>query len=114
MHDEREKRFDRRAFVSLAMAISGAGLPVTGLANHLLGMEEMTLRRHVWMTAHNVLALMFTFFALWHVTLNRRALVGHIRGLARRAPAVRREAVYALGVVAAVTFVVVSHAFHVR
>jgi hypothetical protein len=105
--------FNHRAFVSMMIAAAGIGLPITGIANHLLQFEPMTVQRHAWMAAHNSLGFLFVIFALWHVLLNRRALLNHARGLAARATAVSREAVYAVAVIVLTTAVAAGHAFHV-
>lgn len=108
------RRFNYRAFVSLTIALAGAGLPVTGIGNHWQQLEPMTVARHAWMSAHNSLGVIFVVFATWHVVLNRRALVAQIRGVAGRVPRAGRELLYALAVVGATTGVVIAHAIHLR
>lgn len=109
---ESGKQFNRRAFVSLLAAISGLGLPVTGYMCHLSAMEPMTAQRHVWMSAHNSLGLVFMVAAIWHVILNRQALMRHLRAAAAGITGVSREAVWALALVALVLFIAVGHALH--
>ncbi len=109
-----DKPFNHRAFVSMMIAIAGIGLPITGIANHLLQFEPLTIRRHAWMAAHNSLGFLFVVCALWHVVLNRRALLNHARGLAARAVALSREAVCAVALIALTTAVAAGHAFHVH
>lgn len=106
------KKFNVRSFVALMVLFAGVGLPVTGIANHLCQFDSLTTERHAWMTAHNVLALLFVVFAVWHCILNRRGLWGHIKGIAPCFPSVSREALFAAGVVAVIVLVSVSHAFH--
>ena len=96
------------------MVFSGIGLPITGVANHLTGMESLTVQRHAWMSAHNVLALMFSVFCVWHIILNRSALGRHLREAASRAAAISRETACAAALVFGVAFIFISHAFHVR
>ena len=69
-----DRKFNLRAFAVLMITFSGLGLPVTGLVNHFYGFAPLSVERHAWMSAHNVLALLFTVFTVWHVVLNRRAL----------------------------------------
>lgn len=102
----------RRAFVALAMAFSAIGLPVTGIANHLRQFDDLTRARHAWMSAHNVLALIFVVFAVWHVALNWRPLARHVRGLAERFPSVSREAALAAALVGSLLLLAVGHALH--
>ncbi len=114
MSKGQRNQFNKRSFVSLMIFFLGAGLPVTGLANHLLQMEPMTPRRHAWMTAHNVLGILFVGFALWHIMLNRRAIMHAIRGEFTDLRLLSREALCAAGLIAAVLVIMVSHAFHVQ
>ena len=107
-----DRKFNLRTFAVLMITFSGLGLPVTGLANHLYGFAPPSVERHAWMSAHNVLALLFTVFAVWHVILNRRALWNHLQGLTARLPRAHREAVVAGAVVAVALLVFVGHAFH--
>lgn len=107
-----DRRFNLRAFAVLMITFSGLGLPVTGIVNHFYGFAPLSLERHAWMSAHNVLALLFTIFAVWHVVLNRRALWNYLKGLAARMPRANREAVVAVAVVAVALLIFVGHAFH--
>ena len=112
MKTETKKQFNRRAFVALVATMSGLGLPVTGLMNHLHQTEPATLVRHVWMSAHNSLGIIFVVFAVWHAVLNRRALLSHLRGAVAQVPRLTREAIVAVMLVVALVGIVVSHAFH--
>jgi len=111
---ESKKQFNRRAFVALMSAISGLGLPITGLMNHIYGMEFLTVRRHVWMSAHNSLAIIFTITATWHVILNRQALLRHIKAAKSGIMGVSREMAYASAIIAVVLLIMVGHALHLR
>ncbi len=102
--------FDTRAFVALTIAISGMGLPMTGLPLHMLDVGPPSLARHAWMSAHNSLAFFFLVFSVWHVWLNRRTLWSHLRRRAAQASDARREALLALAVVG-LSLLIVSHAF---
>jgi len=107
------KSFNTRAFVTITVALSGLGLPMTGLPLHLLDSAPLSVARHAWMTAHNALGFVFVTFAIWHVLLNRRALRSHLRRAAAHAGQVNREALLALAVVAA-ALALVGHVFLVR
>ncbi|HEY3266534.1 MAG TPA: DUF4405 domain-containing protein [Armatimonadota bacterium] len=114
METAARKRFNRRAFASLMAAFAGAGLPVTGVANHLLQFDPLTPERHAWMAAHNSLAFLFLAFALWHVALNRRALLNALRGRLTPIPALSREAALAAAVVTLTTSLAVGHVYLLR
>jgi hypothetical protein len=111
MIPETAKPFDARAFTVLGAALSGLGLPLTGLLNHLHQLESITPPRHAWMAAHNILALLFVFFTVWHLLLNRRALLKYLRSIVSRRPFIRREALWAFGLVAVLLSFAVGHAF---
>ncbi len=110
--EQARPRFNLRAFVSLMIAATGLGLPVTGVFNHVYGFAPLTLERHAWMSAHNVLGVLFVGFSVWHVVLNRRALWRHLSSTAARLPALSREALVAGAIVAAAVAAVVGHALH--
>ena len=106
------KRFNQRAFVSLVVALAALGLPLTGLFTHVTGTEPLSPRHHFWMAAHNSLGIVFTAFVVWHVVLNRRALLAHIRGVTGPWQTVSREILWATALVTAVLLGAVSHTFH--
>ncbi len=110
--ETRTRKLNTRAFVVLMIGFSGVGLPVTGVANHILGFSPMSIARHAWMAAHNILGLLFLAFSIWHIVLNRRALWNYMRYSAGRIPAVSREVTLAGIVVALALLVFVGHAFH--
>ncbi len=109
--EKNTRKLNVRAFVALMIGLSGLGLPLTGVMNHTYGFAPPSVERHAWMSAHNVLGLLFTVFCLWHVILNRRALLAHVRSVAGRLPACSREATLAATVVALALVLFVGHAF---
>lgn len=106
------RRFNTRGFVTLTVALSGLSLPISGLANHVLGFE-LSVARHAWMSAHNSLGVVFVAFSIWHIALNRRPLWSHLRHASVQAVGVSREALAALAVISA-ALLFVGHAFLVR
>jgi hypothetical protein len=105
-------KFNIRSFVALMAGMSALGLPVTGIACHYYGFEPMTVARHAWMSAHNILGFIFAVSALWHAALNRRAIGGYIRNVAAKTPRISREAALAAVTVVCLTLLITSHAFH--
>ena len=105
------KRLNPRAFTAMVMVFSGLGLPVSGIANHAYGFAPLSVERHVWMSAHNALGVLFAVFSIWHIVLNRRALWNHVRNAASHLPAMSREAMVAGAVVATTLLLFVGHAF---
>ncbi len=102
--------FNYRAFWSLLLAAAVIGLPWTGLENHLHGFDGITVERHAWMSAHNVLGLLFVIAVVAHVIMNGRALLRYARGLAARVLPLSREAVVAVALTAGLLFLAVGHA----
>jgi hypothetical protein len=112
MNNTGMKLFNLRGFVILTATISGLGLPITGLANHLHQMEPiMSFSRHAWMAAHTILGVLFMVSTVSHAILNRRLLLNYVRGHAAHTW-MGREALGAIILVAAMLFVAVGHAFH--
>jgi hypothetical protein len=107
-----DKKFNTRAFVTLMICFSGLGLPITGYANHLYGFSQLTMARHAWMSAHNVLGIFFTIFVVWHVVLNRRALLAYLKNFAASTPFLSRESLLAIVILAMALFLFIGHAFH--
>ncbi|HOI96185.1 MAG TPA: DUF4405 domain-containing protein [Syntrophobacter fumaroxidans] len=106
------KWFNLRGFVMLTAAVSGLGLPITGLANHLHQMESMlSVSRHAWMSAHNVPGVLFIVSSVSHALLNRRTFLNHVRGRAVR-PGISKEAIGAVILVAVMLSIAVGHAIH--
>jgi hypothetical protein len=104
--------FNKRAFTSVAMVMSGLILPVSGTMNHDLQFSGLTTERHFWMAVHNMAATLFVIFGIMHVTFNWKALSHYILGLKESLPS--REALAAIGLVILVVGVFASHALHVR
>jgi hypothetical protein len=105
------RRFNKRAFVAMAMALSGGGLPVTGILNHVRQTDPMT-SRHLWMAAHDSLGLLFVVFATWHVVLNWKTLARYVRGGARQLVSASLEAAWATAVVIGIVGLAIGHTLH--
>lgn len=111
MNNSEKKSFNLRGFIIVTATVTGLGLPITGLANHLLQMEPpISISRHAAMAAHTILGVLFMVSAVSHAILNRRMLFNYIRGHA--CPGIGRETVGAIVLVAAMLFVAVGHVFH--
>ena len=94
------------------VAITGIGLPITGVANHIYQFEPLTLARHAWMSAHNVLSILFLAIIIWHIVMNRRAMLNHIKGVVPQYLGANREVLIAVTIVIVVLLIAVGHAFH--
>jgi hypothetical protein len=105
------KGFNIRAFVFYMIALSGLGLPVTGIALHEYAFSPFTAARHAWMSAHNILGVLFAVFSIWHAALNRKAVLNYFRGLAGHV-FTGREAALAASIIAMALLIFTGHAFH--
>jgi hypothetical protein len=107
-----QDKFNKRAFVSVAMFTAGLALPFSGYMNHLTQFDAMTVERHFWMSVHDASALLFAIFAVLHVIYNWNALVRHIKRI--KSISIKKEALLALALVILIVGFVSLHAFHVR
>ena len=107
-----QSAWNQRAFVALGAVLSGVALPATGLLDHAAGgaASEAAVG---WSVAHVSVSCLFAGFCVWHVVLNRRALLRYLRAAGDRAGSVRlpaRETVAAAAVVGSVVAATVIHA----
>ncbi len=108
-----ERSFRTRAFVAASALLTALGLPVTGFASHATAGEGLAGAHHAWMATHNALGLLFVVFAVWHLCLNGRAVLRHLRGSVGRVTMPSREALAALLLVAGMLTLAVGHTFAV-
>lgn len=112
MESNEKKSFNKRAFTSVAMFISGMLLPISGLMNHKLAFTGFTRQYHYWMSVHNISALIFCICAIIHINYNWRALLHYINKVKNQR--MSKEAWYAIIVVLGVVGLFSSHALHAR
>ena len=72
------RTWSQRAFVATGAVLSGLALPVTGLFDHAAG-GPAAADAVGWSIVHTTLGALFVGFCVWHVTLNRRALLRYLR-----------------------------------
>jgi hypothetical protein len=108
-----QSAWNQRAFVTLGAVLSGLALPATGLLDHVAGgsSKESAVG---WSIAHVSVSCLFVGFCTWHIVLNRRPLLKHLRLAGGRAGALRRlparETVAAAGIVGGVLALTIVHA----
>ncbi len=112
MEKVNKKPFSKRAFVSVAMFVSGLGLPVSGIMNHNLQFETLTTERHFWMSVHNMSAILFTIFLMIHIAYNWRSLMHYFKKI--KGIRVSKEAILAIALVVFIVGLFSSHALHGR
>jgi hypothetical protein len=104
------KKFNKRAFITVGLFMSGSILPLSGFMNHLLGNESLTTERLLWMAIHNSCGILFTIFSIWHLTLNWRPLLNYLKQAA--IVFVSKEAIYAFSVILFFLALAVWHILH--
>jgi hypothetical protein len=106
------KKFNKRAFVSVAMFVSLLLLPFSGIMNHNLQFEALTTERHFWMSVHNISAIIFAVFAILHISYNMKSLKNYISKL--KGIIISKEALTATAFVILITGLFALHVFHVK
>lgn len=109
---EAKKKFNYRAFVSVGLLVSGIGLPLSGLMNHYMGLDPLTVSRHFWMSVHDVAGIFFTLFAVTHIILNRHSIKNYVSRF--KSVIISKEALTAIAIVGFFVMLISLHAFHVR
>ncbi len=106
---ELNKKFNKRAFITFGMLASGIALPVSGLMNHYLAFDLLTISRHFWMSVHNMLGIMFTIFSICHIVLNWRSVRNYFTRLKKIS--ISKEALAAISIVVIITTFFAMHAY---
>lgn len=75
---------NKRAFVSCGLFLTGLGLPVSGLMNHFLAFNSVSAQKLIWMSVNDVLAVLFVFFAVFHVSYNWKPFVRYVKSYSFR------------------------------
>jgi hypothetical protein len=107
----KKKPFNKRAFISTALFVSGVSLPFTGFMNHSLQFDYLTIERHFWMSAHDVAGILFVLFAILHISFNWRVLLNYAKKAKERF--VSKETLTAIALVIIVVGLISSHVFHI-
>jgi len=109
----RTRRFQWRAFVSVATMLSFLGMSVTGIAlfvtppgriAHWTGWTLSGLTKDQWVAQHIWFSLVFLVGAVFHLCLNWKPLVSYFKDRVRKTFALRLEWVLALAICVLVFF----------
>ena len=104
-------KIDKKAFVSSGLFITGFGLPVSALINHFLALHPFSTQRHIWMSINDVLAVLFLFFALFHISFSRKSWIKTIKLYSVRL--VSKELLIASLLIVVLLFAAIFHTFEV-
>lgn len=107
----KKKPFNKRAFVSTALFVSGLILPFSGYMNHILQFETLSVEKHLWMSVHNAAGILFAIFVILHISFNRSALLNYARKAKEKF--ISKETLTAAALVILVVCLFSSHVFHV-
>lgn len=107
-----KKTFNRRPFVSIVMFLSGLCLPISGIMDHKLQFDSLSVERHFWMSVHTSAAILFTIFAIIHISYNWKVLVHYTKKV--KEISISKEAISAFFLVIIIVGLISSHAFHIR
>ena len=107
-----KKPFNKRAFTSIAMIVSLMALPISGIINHQLQFEPLTLARHFWMSVHDVSAILLVVFAVFHIFYNWRVLLHYAQKA--KETVISKEAIMAFVLVFLIVGLISSHVLHVN
>ncbi|MCE1164278.1 MAG: DUF4405 domain-containing protein [Bacteroidetes bacterium] len=105
-----QNRFNKSAFVSVAMCTAGLALPFSGYMNHVFQFDALTVGRHFWMSVHNASAVLFAVFALFHIIYNRHSLIRYIKSI--KSISIKKEALLAFALVVFIVCIISMHALH--
>lgn len=107
----KRKSFNKRAFISTSLFISGLILPFSGIMNHNLQFEMQTLERHFWMSVHDIAGILFVIFSILHVSYNWKILMSYAKKA--KEMFISKEALTAIAFVILIVGLISSHVFHV-
>jgi hypothetical protein len=109
--DTKKKPFNKRAFITTTLFVSGLSLPFTGFMNHYFQFDKLNLERHFWMSAHDIAGILFVIFSILHISYNWRILMNYARKA--KEMFISKEALTAIAFVIIIVGLVSSHAFHI-
>jgi succinate dehydrogenase/fumarate reductase cytochrome b subunit len=107
-----QKPFNKRAIISTALFTSGLFLPISGLMNHVLQFDGLTIARHFWMSVHDISGILFVIFSILHISYNWRALVNYVKKV--KDIIISKEALIAIILVFLIVGLFSSHTFHIN
>jgi uncharacterized iron-regulated membrane protein len=110
--ENKTKPFNKRAFISTALFVSGLSLPISGFMNHYFQFDMLTLERHFWMSAHDVAGILFVLFSFLHISYNWKALMNYAKKAQEMF--ISKETLTAIAFVLVIVGLVSSHAFHLH
>ncbi len=109
--ETKKKPFNKRAFITTVLFVSGLCLPFSGFMNHFFQFDKLTLERHFWMSAHDIAGILFVLFSIIHIFYNRKVLMTYAKK--SKELFISKEAFTAITFVIIFIGLVSLHAFHI-
>jgi hypothetical protein len=106
-----KKSFNKRAFISSSLFISGLLLPL-GWLIHFTDTEYYAKEKHFWMSVHNAATIVFVVFLIFHIVYNWKAMKGYLNKSKTRL--VSKETIYAIILVLFIVGLFSSHVLHIK
>jgi len=104
--DTNKKTFNKRAFISSGLFISGLLLPL-GWLIHFTDTEYYAKEKHFWMSVHNAATTIFVFFLVIHLIYNWKAMKSYFTK--SKTKILSKETLYALILVIFIVGLFSSH-----
>jgi hypothetical protein len=104
----KNKTWNKRALVSAFMLVSFVCLPFTGFMLHAASNMGNGSSKHMWMSVHNVLGIIFCISCMWHLVFNFRGLKKFVQA---GTESFLRELIIATCLIAIFVSLAASHAF---
>jgi len=109
--DTNKKAFNKRAFISSCLLISGLFLPL-GWLLHFTDIEYYPKLNEFWMAVHNAGTTLFVVFLIIHLNINWKAMKAYITK--SKKTLISNETLYAVILVIFIVGLFSSHIFHGR
>lgn len=104
-----KKAFNKRAFISSGLFISGLLLPL-GWLIHFTDIESNPKLNELWMAVHNAATTLFAIFLIIHLTYNWKAMKAYITK--SKTKLLSKETLYAAILVLFIVGLFSSHLLH--
>ncbi len=102
---------NRRALIALVMVYSFVLLPILGIALHFSDNASFQPVRHLLMTVHNLVSIIFLVATALHLNLNKKPLLSYVKKKAGQASLIRTEIKLAALIVASPLILGIIHVF---
>jgi succinate dehydrogenase hydrophobic anchor subunit len=104
-----KKTFNKRAFISSGLFISGFILPL-GWLIHFTDIDNNPRLNELWMSIHNAATTLFVIFLIIHLTYNWKSLKAYITK--SKTKLLSKEILYAAILVVFIVGLFISHLLH--